>query len=134
MASPFILIQPGVVDMQLDAYPREIKLAYDGRELLYTMSYVGLKNRIPKHETSHYTSYFKSNENYWYRFEPLNSTPIRRLVSLPGDIIIGAISCLVFLCSSMINVTGDEEAVKKTHKSQGKETKSRKNNEKDRGS
>ena len=120
VASPFILIQPGVVDMQLDAYPREIKLAYDGRELLYTMSYVGLKNRIPKHKTSHYTSYFKSNENYWYRFEPLNSTPIRRLVSLPGDIIIGAISCLVFLCSSMINVTEDEEAVKKHTRVKGK--------------
>ena len=83
----------------MDRYPDNIEITFEGKELECKKGYVGLKYPIIMQSTYHYSSYFKSNDNFWYRFEPLDFTPIRRVLTLQDDMVLGRISCVIYMCN-----------------------------------
>ena len=91
VASPFFILYGNALETEMDRYPDNIKITFEGKELGYKKGYGGLKYPIINESTYRYSSYFKSNDNFWYRFEPLNFTPIRRVLTFQDDMVLGRI-------------------------------------------
>ena len=113
----------------MERYPDNISFTFAGKEVEYKKGYVGLKYPIIKHNTFHYSSCFKSHNNFWYRFETLHPTSIRCVITLQDAMVLGRISCVIYLCLSLLSAYSEsgkkKERKKRTQKKSGSGIKSK---------